>query len=58
MAGSCSNSSEEEHAILFGALDVLQKIDDEKRKTILRNEKDGGFAQELRGAGRSAHFML
>ena len=38
MADSCSTSSEEEHAILLGALAVavLRKIDDEENKEQLK----------------------
>ena len=32
MADSCSSSSEEEHAILLGALAVLQQINEEEEK--------------------------
>ena len=43
MADSCSSSSIEEHAIVFGALAVLQQIDDEEKKKTEETEKMVGL---------------
>ena len=40
MADSCSCNSEEEHAIMLGALAALKQINDEEKKENLRNEQD------------------
>ena len=45
MADSCSSSSDEDHAILPGALSVLQQIDDEENKETLKKPK-GWFAED------------